>query len=139
MAVNFLLVVAILSVAAVFGVLRKRGAGRVRLTAAADRLHAGELGGALGERATFVQFSAEVCQPCRATARVLTDLAAAEPGVTHIELDAEDHLALVRRLGVLRTPTVFVLDRDGVIVGRAAGAMRKGEALSALAAVGAAG
>ena len=139
MAVNFLVVVVILGVAAVFGVLRKRSAGRVRVATAAERLHAHELGGALGERATFVQFSAEVCQPCRATARVLTDLAGSEPGVAHIELDAERHMALVRRLGVLRTPTVFVLDRDGAIVGRAAGAMRRADALSALDAVGAAG
>jgi thiol-disulfide isomerase/thioredoxin len=59
----------------------------------------------LGERATFVQFSAEVCAPCRATARVLRDLAVREPGVRHHELDVEEHLDLVRERGALTPPT----------------------------------
>ena len=32
------------------------------------------------------------------------------PGVRHVEVDAEQHLDLVRRLGILRTPTTLVLD-----------------------------
>ena len=35
------------------------------------------------------------------------------PGVTHVEIDAEHHLDLVRRVGVLRTPTTLVLDARG--------------------------
>jgi hypothetical protein len=42
--------------------------------------------------------------------------------VVHVEVDAESHLELVRRLGVRRTPTVLVLDRDAAEVQRASGA-----------------
>ena len=76
----------------------------------------------LGERATLLQFSSAFCAPCRATRRVLADVAGMVPGVRHIEVDAEQHLELVRRLGVLRTPTTLVLDAEGREVTRAAGA-----------------
>jgi thiol-disulfide isomerase/thioredoxin len=87
----------------------------------------------LGERATLLQFSSAFCAPCRATRRVLADVAAAVPGVVHVEVDAEHHLELVRRLGVLRTPTTLILDSRGVEVTRAAGAPRKEQVLSSLA------
>ncbi len=35
------------------------------------------------------------------------------PGVTHVEIDAEARLDLVRALEILKTPTVLVLDADG--------------------------
>src|SRR5688572_17134505 len=77
------------------------------------RLGAAELGEGLGERATLVQFSSVFCAPCRATRRVLAEVAGMVPGVTHVEIDAEDHLDLVRALGILKTPTVLVLDTEG--------------------------
>ncbi len=86
----------------------------------------------LGERATLLQFSSAFCAPCRATRRVLADVAEAVPGVAHVEVDAEEHLDLVRRVGVLRTPTTLVLDARGQEVTRAAGAPRKEQVLSAL-------
>jgi thiol-disulfide isomerase/thioredoxin len=89
----------------------------------------------LGERATLLQFSSAFCAPCRATRRVLADIATAVPGVTHVELDAEHHLDLVRRVGVTRTPTTLVLDAAGREVTRAAGAPRKEQVLAALAGV----
>ena len=89
----------------------------------------------LGERATLLQFSSAFCAPCRATRRVLTDIAAVVPGVAHVEIDAEDHLDLVRRVGVLRTPTTLVLDGRGREVTRASGAPRKEQVLSALAGI----
>lgn len=88
--------------------------------------------GHLGERATLLQFSSAFCAPCRVTRRVLTDVARAVPGVAHLEVDAEQHLELVRRLGVLRTPTTLVLDELGREVTRAAGAPRKEQVLRAL-------
>ena len=87
----------------------------------------------LGERATLLQFSSAFCAPCRATRRVLADIAAAVPGVAHVEIDAEHHLDLVRRVGVLRTPTTLVLDGRGHEVTRASGAPRKEQVLTALA------
>jgi thiol-disulfide isomerase/thioredoxin len=86
-----------------------------------------------GERATLLQFSSAFCAPCRATRRVLADVAGVVPGVTHVELDAEHHLDLVRRLGVLRTPTTLVLDGHGREVTRATGAPRPEQVLAALA------
>lgn len=97
-----------------------------------DLLSAVDLGSALGERATLVQFSTSFCQPCRATRVILDDVATTVAGVAHIEIDAEAHLDLVRRLDILRTPTVFVLDPDGRIRKRAAGQPRKADVISAL-------
>jgi len=88
----------------------------------------------LGERATLLQFSTAFCAPCRATRRVLADVADAVPGVTHVEVDAEQHLDAVRALGVTRTPTTLVLDAAGREVARAGGAPRKEQVLTALAA-----
>jgi thiol-disulfide isomerase/thioredoxin len=88
----------------------------------------------LGERATLLQFSSAFCAPCRATRRVLAEVADAVPGVAHVEVDAEHHLELVRRLGILRTPTTLILDAKGVEITRAAGAPRKEQVLSSLAA-----
>lgn len=85
-----------------------------------------------GERATLVQFSSAFCAPCRATRVVLADVAARTPGVVHVEIDAEHHLDVVRRLGVLRTPTTLVLDGSGAEVARAAGAPRREQVLAAL-------
>jgi thiol-disulfide isomerase/thioredoxin len=96
-------------------------------------LGASDLGGVeLGERATLVQFSSAFCAPCRATRRVLGEVAEMVDGVSHVEIDAERHLDLVRRLNVIRTPTVLVLDDGGRIVRRAAGLPRKADVIAAL-------
>ncbi|MGI5323726.1 thioredoxin family protein [Actinomadura nitritigenes] len=91
-----------------------------------------ELGAELGAKATLVQFSSAFCAPCRTTRRVLGEVAGMVDGVAHVELDAEAHLELVRRLNVVRTPTVLVLDGAGRIVRRAAGAPRKADVIAAL-------
>ncbi|OIJ68650.1 thiol reductase thioredoxin [Streptomyces mangrovisoli] len=96
------------------------------------RLGAADLGGDLGERATLVQFSSAFCAPCRATRRILGEVAGMVPGVSHVEIDAEDRLELVRDLGILKTPTVLVLDADGRIVRRASGQPRKADVIAAL-------
>ncbi|MET8808237.1 thioredoxin family protein [Streptomyces sp. NPDC004546] len=126
--------VAVLVVASAAGVLHKRRSGRVRVRGRDEgkRLGAAELGGDLGERATLVQFSSAFCAPCRATRRVLGEVAGIVPGVTHIEIDAEAHLDLVRELEILKTPTVLVLDADGRVVRRATGQPRKADVIAAL-------
>ena len=103
---------------------------------AGERLSADDLGVALGERATLVQFSTAFCQPCRATRTVLGTVAGQVEGVVHVEIDAESHLDLVRRLDIMRTPTVLVLDRDGVIRKRASGQPRHADVVAALGEVG---
>ena len=89
----------------------------------------------LGERATLLQFSSAFCAPCRATRQVLGQVAEATPGVVHVEVDAEHHLALVRRLGILRTPTTLVLDATGREVSRAGGAPTRDQVTRALSAL----
>ncbi|MEU6097033.1 thioredoxin family protein [Streptomyces sp. NPDC047079] len=108
--------------------------GRVRVRGRDDgnRLGAAELGQGLGERATLVQFSSAFCAPCRATRRVLTEVAGMVPGVAHVEIDAERRLGLVRALGIVKTPTVLVLDADGRIVRRATGRPRRVDVIAAL-------
>ncbi|MDL5199971.1 thioredoxin family protein [Streptomyces sp. ALI-76-A] len=124
----------VLALASAFGVLHRRRSGRVRVRGRDDgrRLGADELGGPLGERATLVQFSSAFCAPCRATRRILGEVAGMVPGVTHVEIDAEEHLGLVRELGILKTPTVLVLDADGRVVRRATGQPRKADVIAAL-------
>lgn len=98
----------------------------------ADVLGSAALGQPLGERATLLQFSSAFCTPCRATRVVLGDVAGMVPGVVHIEVDAESHLDLVRRLDITRTPTVLVLDSTGRIRTRATGAPRRADVIAAL-------
>ncbi|CAL9670024.1 hypothetical protein SUDANB1_07414 [Streptomyces sp. enrichment culture] len=126
--------VAVLAAASAYGVLQRRRSGRVRVRGRDDGkgLDAAELGARLGERATLVQFSSAFCAPCRATRRVLDEVAGLVPGVTHVEIDAEAHLDLVRRLDILKTPTVLVLDADGRVVRRATGQPRKADVIAAL-------
>jgi thiol-disulfide isomerase/thioredoxin len=145
-----------LAVALAAGILWRRGNGRMRdvglrhgaarpvedvtLPAAAAQdpvvsegwLTSAELGRSLGERATLVQFSSAFCAPCRATRRILTDVASMVEGVEYIEVDAEAKLDLVRRLNVLRTPTVLVTDGSGRIVKRASGQPRKPDVIAAV-------
>lgn len=106
---------------------RFRGTRRVRGSTASPEEAAGSvIDGTpwreqLGDRATLLQFSSAFCAPCRAARRVLGDFAEATPGVVHLDVDAEHHLDLVRRLGVLRTPTTLVLDRSGREIMRTTG------------------
>jgi thiol-disulfide isomerase/thioredoxin len=100
-------------------------------------LSADRIGHPLGERATLLQFSSAFCAPCRATRRILAEVAGMTEGVAHVEIDAEARLDLVRELNVLRTPTVLVLAGDGRIVRRASGQPRKPDVIAAIgAAVG---
>jgi thiol-disulfide isomerase/thioredoxin len=111
--------------------LRSAGAAQ-ELVVPDGRLTSAELGRSLGERATLVQFSSAFCAPCRATRRILTDVASMVEGVEYIEVDAEAKLDLVRRLNVLRTPTVLVTDGSGRIVKRASGQPRKPDVIAAV-------
>lgn len=127
--------VLIIAGAAALGQWWRRTGGRPRAVDSEARLTAGDLGVALGARATLLQFSSPTCAPCRAAHRVLAAVAEA-PGVVHVELDAGEHLALTRRLGVLRTPTVFVLTPSGRIVARASGVPTHPQLAEALALAG---
>jgi len=97
------------------------------------RLGADDLGIALGERATVVQFSSTFCAPCRATRHVVDRVVATTDGVAHVDLDVADHTDLGERLGIDVTPTVLVLDATGSVVRRATGVPTLAQVRSALA------
>jgi thiol-disulfide isomerase/thioredoxin len=133
----WVILAAVLAGATVAGLVWQRRQGRLRAVAPgapADSLLTtlAELGEVPGERATLVQFSSAFCAPCRATKRILSDVAGVVPGVRHVEIDAESHLDVVRRLNILKTPTTLVLDGAGRVTQRAAGQPRKDEVLAAL-------
>ena len=133
-------VIGVLLVASAFGVWRQRTDGRVRAVApSADA--AGESSaaaspfaafGEMGEHATIVQFSAPVCAPCRAAKVIAGEVASQVPGVRHLEIDAESNMELVKEFGIMRTPTILVLDGQGRLSARISGVPRRDELLIAL-------
>jgi thiol-disulfide isomerase/thioredoxin len=139
---------AALAVAVVVGLAWQRNNGRIRgirgsratpgtpgeqaAVATGPVLTPAELGLPLGQRATLVQFSTAFCAPCRATRRILAEVAGMVDGVEHVEIDAESHLDLVRRLDIRRTPTVLVVGPDGRVAKRASGQPRKADVIAAV-------
>lgn len=95
-------------------------------------LTAADLGTPLGVHATLVQFSTEVCAYCGPTRKLLAEVAAERDGVAFVEIDAAARMDLTRRLRVLSTPTVLVLDALGGITSRASGAPRRAELVTAV-------
>ena len=151
---GIVVLVLVLVLATAFGLWHRRVDGRIRDTAASgpvpvadddpevemdaadgELLDARELGVPLGAAATLVQFSTAFCQPCRATRRILDEVSSMVEGVVHVEIDAEAHLELVRRLDIRRTPTVLILDREGIIRKRASGLPRKADVIAAVGSV----
>lgn len=128
--------VGVLAVATAGGLVWRRWDGGLRAArrdGGQPRLSSSQLGQPLGTRATFVQFSSAVCAPCRATRTLLAGIAAGTQGVAHIEVDVADRMDLVRLLDVRRSPTVFVLDAQGLVTARASGVPRRDDILAALA------
>lgn len=52
-----------------------------------------------------------------------------------MDIDAEAHLDLVRKLNIHSTPTTLILDSRGLEVGRAVGAPSREQVLKSLAAI----
>jgi thiol-disulfide isomerase/thioredoxin len=132
---NYLPIIIIFTLATGYGIWYQRSRGKVKAKAkraSAKPLIGKEIGGELGTRATFLQFSSAFCTPCRATRALLTDITADLSDVKHIEIDAEQNLELVRKLDIRSTPTTLVLDRNGLEIGRAIGAPKRAEILKTL-------
>lgn len=155
---GLLVAVAALLVATLAGVWWRRrdgrlvdlaGEGHTRVDVPSRSIgSAGDAGGSDGEhasalaalgvspgRVTLLQFSSAFCTPCRVARRVCDEVARAYEGVVHIEIDAESHLAEVRRLGIWRTPTVLVVDTAGQVVQRATGAPAREHVIEAVTAL----
>jgi len=130
--------VVVLAAASAAGFALRRRQGRFqpgRPPSTDGVLSATDLGAPLGTQATLVQFSTEVCAYCGPTRELLTEVARGRDGVAFVEIDAAERMDLTRRLHVLSTPTVLVLDALGGIASRASGPLRKGDLLTAMGAV----
>lgn len=121
-----------LVLASLFGIYRARTDGHVHETAENHIWTTHNCQIDLGEQATLLQFSSSFCQPCRVAKVLLADISAELAGVSHVEVNAEDHLPLVRELGITRTPTTLILDKAGTIRGKVNGVPRKDEVLESL-------
>ncbi|GAA2989288.1 thiol-disulfide isomerase/thioredoxin [Microbacterium terrae] len=76
----------------------------------------------LGEVATLLQFSTELCARCPGVHRTLSSIADAHEGVRHLDIDLTHRPDIAKHFRVLQTPTTLVLDRDGAIQTRFGGA-----------------
>lgn len=77
---------------------------------------------ALGEVATLLQFSTELCARCPGVHRTLSNIADAHEGVRHLDIDLTHRPDIAKHFHVLQTPTTLVLDGDGAIRTRFGGA-----------------
>ena len=125
----------VLALASAYGIWYQRSRGAIRDKERAGIITAQMIGAPLGSRASLVQFSSAFCTPCRATRALLENVVEGLNDVVHIDIDAEDHLELVRELNILSTPTTLILDSRGHEVGRAVGAPKREQVLNALAAI----
>ncbi|MEP6696650.1 MAG: thioredoxin family protein [Pseudonocardiales bacterium] len=134
--VKVAVLLAALAAATALGLVMRRSSGRPRSQPAdkpaLDAALLAGLGVPAGE-VTLLQFSSAFCAPCRATRRILEQVAGTVAGVHHIDVDAESHLSEVRSLGILRTPTTLVLDTAGRVRNRVVGQPRRDDVLTVLA------
>jgi thiol-disulfide isomerase/thioredoxin len=131
-------ILVVLALATAYGLWYQRTRGKVRQSHSAlinQGLTSEILGAELGSRGTLVQFSSAFCTPCKATRILLANVVADKSDIQHIEIDAEAHLELVRKLDIRSTPTTLILDSRGMEVGRAIGAPNRQQVVNALSAL----
>ncbi|WP_127472607.1 TlpA family protein disulfide reductase [Microbacterium sulfonylureivorans] len=75
----------------------------------------------LGEVATLLQFSTEMCARCPGVHRTLSSIADGRDGVRHLDVDLTHRPDIAKHFHILQTPTTLVLDRDGVVQTRFGG------------------
>ena len=127
------LIVIVLALASAYGIWDKKRSGKINVKA--DDRHSvseSEIGNSLGEHATILQFSSAFCTPCRATRSTLSSVVSHYPKIKHVEVDAESHLDLVRRLDIRQTPTTLFLNAQGKEIARAVGAPKRDQVVTAL-------
>ena len=132
---SLLPIVIVLAIASAYGFWHKSTRGKVVVKAEKGLITPALIGADLGSRATLLQFSSAFCGPCRATRLLIEDVTADMGDVAHVEIDAEANLELVRQLDIRSTPTTLFINGDGHEVGRAVGAPKRDQVLSAIAAI----
>lgn len=124
-------IAAALGLAGLVGILHNRRHGVLRDTARPDDLDTTDLG-LSGSGPTIVHFTAAWCGPCAAVRRVVHQVIADLPAVTHVEIDMDENPAAARRLSVLSLPTTFIFDADGRQLYRSAGVPKVADLKAAL-------
>lgn len=76
----------------------------------------------LGENATLLQFSTEMCARCPGVHRILSSIADDHEGVLHLDVDLTHRPDIAKHFHVLQTPTTLVLDGTGTVQTRFGGA-----------------
>lgn len=122
MELPLIVVTGLVALATAVGFTVRSQTGRVRRVSRDLDLPAGV---ALGAQATLLQFSTEVCSPCRATHTVLDSIATSTPGVAHIDLDLTHRPELAQQYNILQTPTTLILDSTGTVRARIGGAVKR--------------
>jgi thiol-disulfide isomerase/thioredoxin len=122
--VNALIGLALLLAATVaLGVFVQWRQGRPRRHIPHEVIQPGRLGAeSLGQTATLLQFSTELCARCPGVHRTLSSVADAHPGVRHLNVDLTHRPDIAKHFHVLQTPTTLILDRDGAVQTRFGGA-----------------
>lgn len=121
--VHALIALALLLAATVaLGVFVQWRQGRPNRHVLHEIVEPGRLGAdSLGEAATLLQFSTELCSRCPGVHRTLAAVADARDGVRHLNVDVTHRPDIARHFHVLQTPTTLVLDREGVVQTRFGG------------------
>jgi thiol-disulfide isomerase/thioredoxin len=112
----------LLAATIVGGLVVRVRSGRVRRHVPHEVIEPERLGAdGLGEAATLLQFSTEMCSRCPGVHRMLSSVAAGHDGVRHLDVDLTHRPDIAKHFHVLQTPTTLILDRDGAVQSRIGG------------------
>ena len=121
--IALIVIAALLVATVVLGFVIRWSQRRPRVVDVTEAVDPARLGAdGLGEQATLLQFSTELCARCPGVHRMLSDLAGERDGVRHLDVDLTHRPDIARHFNVLQTPTTLILDRAGVIRTRFGGA-----------------
>ncbi|MGD1170938.1 thioredoxin family protein [Mycobacterium seoulense] len=118
--------VAALGAATTAGAMLNRRSGVLRETSP-DSPHDNSDLGLAATGPTVVHFSAAWCGPCAAVRRVVDQVCAELPDVSHVEIDIDANPAAAKRLSVLSLPTTLIFDAEGRQRYRSAGVPKAGD------------
>ncbi|MBB2975180.1 thioredoxin-like negative regulator of GroEL [Microbacterium endophyticum] len=117
------LIVVLVLVAIAVGIVTKRRSSRKRRVTVAEVTPADIDLETLGDVATVVQLSTEFCARCPGVHRALVSNLSGVEDVVYTDVDLTHRPQLASQLRVLQTPTVLVVDAQGRVAARYAGAV----------------
>jgi thiol-disulfide isomerase/thioredoxin len=120
----------LVALATALGLVWRARTGRIQRakTSATDADNRISIAGApeFGTRVTLLQFSTEMCTPCKITHTLLSGLADeldnGTGAVVHVDIDVTSRPEIANQFNLLQSPTTFILDGNGVLQARIGGA-----------------